>query len=68
MRDACSVVWSVLVLWCRSRASLEAEIHLVRKWRHPAGRVLQIEKPQAFSRCGSPGSKMYCYEIVPQPR
>jgi hypothetical protein len=30
MREACSVVWSVLVAWFRSRASLEAEILILR--------------------------------------
>jgi hypothetical protein len=30
MREACSVVWSVLVVWFRSRASLEAEILILR--------------------------------------
>jgi hypothetical protein len=25
------------------------------------------KKPQALSRCGSPGSKMYCYEMYPAP-
>jgi len=25
------------------------------------------KKPQAFSHCGQPGSKMYWYEILPQP-
>ena len=30
MREACGVVWSVLVVWFRSRASLEAEILILR--------------------------------------
>src|ERR1700677_3247728 len=30
MREACSMVWSVLVVWFRSRASLEAEILILR--------------------------------------
>jgi hypothetical protein len=29
--------------------------------------AVKIKKPQAFSRCGSPGSKIYCYEILPSP-
>jgi hypothetical protein len=31
----------------------------------PHGASVPNKKPQAFSRCGSPGSQMYGYEITP---
>jgi hypothetical protein len=30
-------------------------------------RASEIKKPQAFTHCGSPGSKIYEYEISPAP-
>jgi hypothetical protein len=35
--------------------------------RVPAKRCELAKKPQAFTRCGSPGSKIYVYEMYPAP-
>jgi hypothetical protein len=34
---------------------------------HPRGASSTSKKPQAFSRCGQPGSKIYGYEMHPAP-
>jgi hypothetical protein len=42
-------------------------IYLAKQGGGVAGEVLQTKKPQAFSRCGQPGSKIYGYEMHPAP-